>query len=420
MILKMNERHQCDVIIIGAGPAGCSAAAILAEAGRQVIILEREVFPRYRVGESLIPFTHFPLKRLGLIGKMRASHFVKKHSVQFVSLSGETSQPFYFASRYEDEVAQTWQVLRSEFDEMLLDNARERGARVFEGVSAKNLISEKGIMKGVIAQNADGMNVEITARMTLDCSGKEAFVATKKRWKRRDPFLNKMAIWTYYRGALRDEGIDAGATTVAFIPHKGWFWFIPQHADQVSVGVVAEAKYLTRKGIKDPDAIFAREVEKNLWIRDRLKPATQIGRHFVTSEYTFRSEFCAEEGLLLVGDAFGFLDPVFSSGLLLALKGGVMAGEAVEKALRQGCVKPSQFSEYASTMNHGIENMRKLIYAFYDPDFSFRDLTKEHPELADELTDCLSGDVNKDLSSLWKGISKFVSLPQNLPFGKAF
>lgn len=413
----MKNYNEYDVVIIGGGPAGCSAAAILAEAGRKVLVLERERFPRYKVGESLIPFTYHPLKRLGLIERMRASHFVKKYSVQFVSPSGKASQPFYFSSRYDENVAQTWQVLRSEFDQILMENAREKGATIWEETRACGLISEGGTTRGVQIQLAGGGEMTITASMTLDCSGKEAFVATKKRWRKRDPRLNKVAVWTYYRGAMRDEGIDAGATTVAFVPEKGWFWYIPQHQDMVSVGVVAEGIYLTRGSLKDPTAIFEREIGQNLWIKEHLAPGKQIGKHYVTSEYTFRSEYCAAEGLLLLGDAFGFLDPVFSSGLLLALKSGVLAGEAVDRALREGSFAPSQFQSYSSAMRQGIENMRKLVYAFYNPNFSFRRLTEKYPHLAGEVTDCLSGDVNKDFSRLWKAIGEFADLPEELPYG---
>lgn len=413
----MKNYNEYDVAIIGGGPAGCSAAAILAEAGRKVLVLEREKFPRYKVGESLIPFTYHPLKRLGLIDRMRASHFVKKYSVQFVSPSGKASQPFYFSSRYDENVAQTWQVLRSEFDQILMENAREKGAAIWEETRVCGLISEGNTTRGVRIQRADGGETALTASMTLDCSGKEAFVAAKKRWRKRDPRLNKVAVWTYYRGAMRDEGIDAGATTVAFVPEKGWFWYIPQHQDMVSVGVVAEGSYLTRGGIKDLDAIFKREIGQNLWIKEHLAPGKQIGKHYVTSEYTFRSEYCAAEGLLLLGDAFGFLDPVFSSGLLLALKSGVLAGEAVDRALREGSIAPSQFQSYSSVMRRGIENMRKLVYAFYDPNFSFRQLTEKYPHLSGDVTDCLSGDVNKDFSRLWKAIGEFATLPEELPYG---
>jgi flavin-dependent dehydrogenase len=224
-------------------------------------------------------------------------------------------------------------------------------------------------------------------------------------------------VWTYYKGSKREPGIDEGQTTVAFVPDKGWFWHIPQHNDMVSVGVVAEGKYLTRGGIKNPKAIFHREVEENLWIKDHLSVGRSTGDYYITSEYSFHSKHCGSEGLLLVGDAFCFLDPVFSSGLMLALKSGVMAGDAVHDALVARDFSPSRFADYASRLREGIENMRKLVYAFYDPNFSFKQVIEKYPDMAGDITDCLSGDVNKDFTPLWKAIAEFVPLPENLPVG---
>ena len=178
-----------------------------------------------------------------------------------------------------------------------------------------------------------GTLTEYRAPITLDCTGKEAFTAVHQGWRMRDPYLNKVAVWTYYRGAKRDPGIDEGATTVAYVPEKGWFWYIPQHNDMVSVGVVAEGKYLSRDGVKSPEQMFKREVEQNAWIKDHLSAGEQVGRYFVTSEFSFHARHCGCEGLLLVGDAFAFLDPIFSSGLMFALKSGVLAGDAVHKAI---------------------------------------------------------------------------------------
>jgi flavin-dependent dehydrogenase len=407
-----------DAVMIGGGPAGASSAAILAEFGHRVVVLEREKFPRYHIGESLIPFTYQPLHRLGLIPRMKESAFVRKYSVVFISRNGEASEPFYFFNRYDrDTIAQTWQVLRSEFDQILLDHARARGAEVIEEITVKELLRDGGRVTGVRAQKADGEAIEFRAPITLDCSGKEAFTAVRNGWRMKDPYLNKVAVWTYYRGSKREPGIDEGQTTVAYVPEKGWFWHIPQHHDMVSVGVVAEGKYLTRGGVKEPEQIFKREIEQNRWIKDHLSVGEPVGRYYLTSEYSHHSRHCGCDGLLLVGDAFAFLDPVFSSGLMLALKSGVMAGEEVHRAILDGDFSPERFEDYGSALRLSVENMRKLVYAFYDPKFSFKKVIDKYPEAAGDITDCLSGDVGKDFSRLWGQIADFVPLPDDLPVG---
>ena len=406
-----------DVIVIGAGPAGSAAAALLAEQNLRLVVLEREKFPRYHIGESLLPFTCYPLKRLGLLEKMRNSEFVKKYSVQFVSPSGKASQPFYFSTRYEPGVAQTWQVLRSEFDLMLMENARAKGAQVLEETTVQELLQEDGRTVGVRAQTRSGAPLEFRAPMTLDCSGREAFVPTRLNWRVREPKLNKVAVWTYYRGARRDPGLDEGATTVAYVPEKGWFWYIPQHREMISVGVVAEGKYLTRDGVREPKDIFHREIEQNAWIKEHLAAGVQTGPYYLTSEFSWRSRYCAADGLLLAGDSFGFLDPVFSSGVMLALKSGALAADVIRAAFDAGDFSAERFTEYGRVMREGIENMRKLVYAFYDQGFSFRVLTNKYPDLAGDITDCLSGDVNKDFSRLYAAVAETAEVPEPLPYG---
>jgi len=417
--MVMPASSDYDVIIIGGGPAGAATGSLLAEYGHRVLILEREKFPRYHVGESLIPFTFGPLERLGLVERMKASHFQKKYSVMFVQPDGKRSQPFYFHTRYDiNTVAQTWQVLRSEFDEMLLRHAAEHGAEVREECTVTALLRDADeAVTGVTVKNADGTLQEITAHLTIDATGKEAFASNRLGWRLPDPKLNKVAVWTYYQGAVRQSGIDEGTTTVAAIPEKGWFWHIPQHGDRISVGVVAEGKYLSRDGVRDPKAMMDREIENNPWMREHLATGQQVGEYWITSEYSRHSKYGSSPGLLLVGDAFAFLDPVFSSGVMLALKSAVLAADAVHEALEAGDVSPQRFAGYGAAIRVSVENMRKLVYAFYDPNFSFKDLIMRFPEAGAAVTDCLSGDLGRDYSVLWAQISEFVDLPSDLPYG---
>jgi flavin-dependent dehydrogenase len=412
-------RDRFDAIVVGGGPAGSSAATVLAQKGRRVVLLERERFPRYKVGESLIPYCWFPLSRLGVIERLDASGFaVHKHSVQFVSTDGTLATPFYFSKHTEHDCARTWQVVRSEFDQMLLDNAREQGVEILQGTSARDLVKEGEAVAGVAARGEDGVDFELRAPVTVDASGRDLFAARKSGWRVADEDLKKVAIWTYYKGAKRDPGIDEGATTVAYVPDKGWFWYIPLPNDTVSVGIVAEKDYLYRAQKGDPDAILEREIQFNPWIRDHLAPGEKMAPCRVTGDYSYRSQYCASDGLVLTGDAFAFLDPVFSSGVFLALQSGVMAADAIHEGLAAGDVSAPRFEAYGDHFRQGIEAMRRLVHAFYDTTFNFGSFLKAHPDMSTDLTDCLIGNVYKDLEPLFEAVSEFAAIPAPLPHGR--
>ncbi|MEM7014117.1 MAG: tryptophan 7-halogenase, partial [Verrucomicrobiota bacterium] len=237
-------------------------------------------------------------------------------------------------------------------------------------------------------------------------------------WRNRDPKLNKIAIWTYYEGAMRDPGIDEGSTTVAYVPGHGWFWYIPLQGDRVSVGIVAERDYLHRDGVSDLETIFNREIDENVWIQEHLATGKRVEGFTPTGEFSYRSEFCATDGCILAGDAFAFLDPVFSSGVFLALKTGELAADAVDQAIEANDFSAAQFENYGKATCDAIERMRALVYAFYDPDFSFGKLIKMNPDLRPSLTDCLIGDLYEDkFGPLFEAVAEIAERPNLLNYG---
>ena len=381
-------------------------------------MLEKEKFPRYHVGESMMPFCWHTLDRLGLVAKMEEIGFQQKHSVQFVTTDGIISKPFYFFEHDEHPSAVTWQVERIEFDQMIVEKARESGAEVREQHRVLDLIRDaEGKVVGVTAEDHEGARHDLRARVVVDASGRDCLVSSKSRWRKRDPELNKIAIWTYFEGAMRDPGLDAGSTTVAYVPEKGWFWYIPMRNNRISVGIVAERDYLYRD-TRDPAEIMAREIGENEWIKEHLSVGQQVGEYWVTGEYSYRSNYCASDGVLLVGDAFAFLDQVFSSGVFLALKSGEIAADAIHGALTVGDTSAEQFRQYGEDLCLAIERMRKIVYAFYHPEFSFGKLVKRNPELRPTLTDLLVGNIFIDqFDELFDAVREICELPAELPYG---
>ena len=213
------------------------------------------------------------------------------------------------------------------FDHMLLNHARENGVEVFELATVKEFIkNERSEIIGVKAQLKSGDSHDYHAPVTIDASGQFSFAASRNGWRIKDRKLKKIAIWTYYKGAKRDSGLDEGATTIAYLDQKNWVWYIPLQNDIVSVGVVGDKEYLYHDQ-REPAQIFQREIKKNQWIQDHLESGKQINDYRVTGDVSYRSRYSASDGLVLVGDAYAFLDPVFSSGLYLALHSGILAGE---------------------------------------------------------------------------------------------
>ncbi|HSQ54326.1 MAG TPA: tryptophan 7-halogenase, partial [Gemmata sp.] len=308
---------QTDVVVVGGGPAGATVSTLLAQKGYAVELYEREHFPRFHIGESMIPDTFFPMERTGLLKKMKASHYTEKRSVQFISQSGRLSEPFFFWDNKPHESSQTWQVRRSEFDKLHLDHARENGVKVHEGARVLEVLFEGKKAVGVRVKPENEPEREVRAKVVIDASGQSTLIIDRFGLRDWDPKLKKAALWTYWKGARRDTGRDPGATLVIQTKDKaGWFWYIPLHDDIISVGVVADHDYLFKRGTKDPEKVYFEEVERAPGLQPLIKDARRCDIFRIQKEYTYRTRQGAGDGWCLIVDAFGFIDPLYSSGLL--------------------------------------------------------------------------------------------------------
>ena len=411
-----------DVVVIGGGPAGATVGALTAEAGHRTLVLERERFPRFHIGESLMPETYWVFKRLGMLPKLKDSNFVKKYSVQFVTATGKDSQPFFFDDRDPHERSQTWQVLRSQFDEMMLDNAAGKGATVWQEANVNEVLLEPSATDdlpkavGVVATRRGEKPRRIKAKVVVDATGSTALISKKLGIRKIDPNLKKASYFAHYKGCVRDPGKNGGATLVLSTKtNDGWFWYIPLPDDITSVGVVGDLGRLSKlQGT--PQEILDAEIANCPGLVPRMQNAVQDGPVHVVSDFSYRATRCAGDGWALVGDAFGFLDPMYSSGVFLALKSGELAADAINAALSSDRPDAVNLSKWGDELSRGMQTIRKLVYAFYTPGFSFGKFVKEYPQHRDDVTAVLVGEVFKrGADDLFGPMSSMAPIPQSIP-----
>lgn len=406
-----------DVIVMGGGPAGSSVAGMLAREGRKVILFEKEIFPRHHIGESLMTDTYWTFRRLGLLEKLKESPFVRKYSVQFANPAGKESRPFYFFEAVHHESAVTWQVTRAQFDHLLIDHAAEQGVVVHQGVQVKQVLFEDDRAIGVEVQMQDGTREKFFAKVVVDATGQSAMLSNKFRWRVRDPKLKKAVLYSYFKGAHREPDLNGGATLVLRTEagSGGWFWYIPLENDITSVGIVADPEYLLKNRGQDLAKILQEEIDKCEPCRRRVAGGTRVDKIYSILDYSYRSKHNAGNGFIIIGDAYGFLDPIYSSGVLLALKMAELAADAIHDAFNHDDFTAARLGQYQTKLDRGIESMRKLVYAFYNDGFSFAGFLRKYPEERVHIINLLIGDVFKEgVDSVYGPMSEFAEIPPPL------
>ena len=365
----MAETRTIDVLILGGGPAGSTAGALLARAGIPTVILEGERFPRFHVGESLLPHTLPLLDELGVHDAVRdLPHTRRKDGASFVTHDGARHVVYWFDESWPPAVPHAWQVRRDEFDAALLANAVRAGAELWEGWQALAPIWEGNRVVGLRAASPSGEQRELRCRVFLDASGQQAFLANRMGWRFPYPRHRKVAAVSHFRGAWLPPGRESGNITIA-LTDGGWFWLIPFRDDTVSVGAVLDvAKWRARDG--GADDLFNFALRATPEVARRLEAATPVLPFNAIQNFSYRVMHVAGDGYCAIGDAAGFLDPIFSTGVFLATTTAASAARDVREAFaRRSRVESHDFGPTIALTRSLQRLFFGFIRAYYDPHF---------------------------------------------------
>lgn len=350
-----------DVIVIGGGPAGSTAATLLARKGFSVLLLERERFPRFQIGESLLPYNNELFDRLGVTGKLKTGDFFPKYGAQFVTGDGKVEYTFRFDRTLPPQYHSSFQVKRAEFDELLLRNAEAAGVDVREENSVKSVdLSDPG---SAAVQTNTGERHE--ARFVLDASGHGSILGNRHGGKADVESLKKVAFFAHYRGVPRPEGLNAGNTVIVVL-QDAWFWMIPVNHELMSVGLVVDRDHVLTCGL-EPEELLNRTIAATPWVAERMRSAERVTQVFVRRDFSYRMKRIVGKNYALIGDAAGFIDPIFSTGVFIAMKSADIAATAVESRLRDGSMRP--LKRYEREMTGALERYFQFISNFYRREF---------------------------------------------------
>jgi len=408
-----------DVAIIGGGPAGSTAAALLAQAGRRVIVFEREKFPRFHIGESLLPFSMKAFTRLGLHEKFSRAGFIKKYGGEIIGACSENGTKFYFKDGYRSQTDHAYQVTRGDFDKVLLDHARESGAHVREQTAVEGIdfsndgasLSWKSLRSNEVgsARCADRTSQrdvptiegEIRARYLVDASGRASVLGRQFRIKKTYDHLQKLSMFAHYEGVWRRDGID-GTLTVLVRAVDRWFWLIPLSAERTSVGVVLDSETFRKSKLSAEDFLEQALAEQPT-IAKRMTNARRVSKVYLEADFSYRSARLYGDRWLLTGDAAGFIDPIFSSGVFLAVFSGEKCADVLNEVLDRPRKAKRLFARYERSVNRAMDVYLRFVNAWYTKEFIEVFLAPRNVlGLAPAVNAVLGGNVGNSFPIRWR------------------
>ena len=389
-----------DAIVIGGGPGGSAAATYLAHAGRRVLLLEKETFPRFHIGESLLPYNRAIFEEMGVLPKLEAAGLLKKYGAQFHLSTGAKALFLVFRNGRFTRDTEAFQVERAPFDHLLLRHARESGAEAREGWAVGRVTTGADSVQ-VEARAPDGATHTFQAAFLIDASGRNNLTGNQEGLREIHPTLKKMAVFGHFAGVALDEGRQAGDTLIVRLENK-WFWLIPLSLEKVSVGCVLDREELARAE-ESPEELFTRLWQSSPVLRARMQHARLLGEMHTASDFSYHNRRLVGPRLLRVGDAAGFMDPIFSAGVYLAMFSGKLAAELVTAALAAGDDGARRLRRYEQRVRQAMNCYWEIVEHYYTPAFLEIFLEpRDNFSMPAAVTALLAGELEARWSIRWR------------------